>query len=48
MDNFDGFVLRSTGTVMGDLGIKWGRKNLLNLDYADDLKPPRSKCEQND
>ena len=31
------FVLRSTGKAIGDNGIKWGRKTLLNLDYADDL-----------
>jgi hypothetical protein len=32
------FVLRSTGKAMGDHGIKWGRKSLLDLDYADDLR----------
>ena len=37
MDHFDGFVLRSTGMAMEDRGIKWGGKNLLDLDYADDL-----------
>ena len=31
------FVLRSTGKAMGDHGIKWGRKTLLDLGYADDL-----------
>ena len=31
------FVLRSTGKPIGDHGIKWGRKTLLDLDYADDL-----------
>jgi hypothetical protein len=31
------FVLRSTGKAMGGHGIKWGEKNLLDLDYADDL-----------
>ena len=31
------FVLRSTGKAMGDYGIKWGGKSLLDLDYADDL-----------
>jgi hypothetical protein len=31
------FVLRSTGKAMGDHGIKWGGKSLLDLDYADDL-----------
>ena len=30
-------VLRITGKTMGDHGIKWGRKTLLDLDYADDL-----------
>ena len=31
------FVLRSTGKAIGDHGIKWGGRMLLNLDYADDL-----------
>ena len=31
------FVLRSAGKAMGDHGIKWGGKTLLDLDYADDL-----------
>ena len=31
------FVLRSTGKTIGDHGIKWGGKTLLDLDYADDL-----------
>ena len=31
------FVLRNTGKAMGDHGIKWGGKTLLDLDYADDL-----------
>ena len=31
------FVLRSTGKAIGDHGIKWGGKTLLDLDYADDL-----------
>ena len=31
------FVLRSTGNAMGHHGIKWGGKNLLDLDYAEDL-----------
>ena len=31
------FVLRSTGKAIGDHGIKWGGKTLLELDYADDL-----------
>ena len=31
------FVLRSTGKAIGDPGIKWGGKTLLDLDYADDL-----------
>ena len=31
------FVLRSQGKAMGDHGIKWGGKTLLDLDYADDL-----------
>ena len=32
------FVLRSTGKAIGDHGIKWGGKALLDLDYADDLR----------
>ena len=31
------FVLRSTGKAIGDHGIKWGGRTLLDLDYADDL-----------
>ena len=31
------FVLRRTGKTIGDHGIKWGEKTLLDLDYADDL-----------
>jgi hypothetical protein len=31
------FVLRNIGKAMGDHGIKWGGKTLLDLDYADDL-----------
>ena len=31
------FVLRSTGKTIGDHGIKWGGRTLLDLDYADDL-----------
>ena len=31
------FVLRSTGKAIGDRGIKWGGRTLLDLDYADDL-----------
>ena len=31
------FVLRSTGKAMGDHGIIWGGKTLLDLDYADNL-----------
>ncbi|XP_065582475.1 synaptonemal complex protein 1-like [Artemia franciscana] len=31
------FVLRSKGNVMGDHGVKYGGKTLLDLDYADDL-----------
>ena len=31
------FVLRSTGKAIGDYGIKWGGRTLLDLDYADDL-----------
>ena len=31
------FVLRSTGNSMGDHGIKWGGKTLLDVDYTDDL-----------
>jgi hypothetical protein len=31
------FVLKSTGKALGDHGIKWGQKSLLELDYADDL-----------
>ena len=30
------FVLRSRGKAMGDHGIKWEGKSLLDLDYADD------------
>ena len=32
-----GFVLRSTGKAIGDHGIKWGGKTLLDLNYANDL-----------
>ena len=31
------FVLRNTGKVIGDYGIKWGGTMLLDLNYADDL-----------
>ena len=31
------FFLRSTGKAMGDHGIQWRGKTLLDLDYADDL-----------
>ena len=31
------FVLRSSGKSIGDHGIKWGGKTLLDLNYADDL-----------
>ena len=31
------FVLRSTGKAIGDKRIKWGRKALPDLDYANDL-----------
>jgi hypothetical protein len=31
------FVLRSTRKAMGDHGIKWRGKTLLDLDYAYDL-----------
>ena len=31
------FILRSTGKAIGDHGIKWGGRTLLDLDYADDL-----------
>ena len=31
------FVLRSTGKAIGDHGIKWGEKMLLDLDYVHDL-----------
>ena len=31
------FTLRSTGKAIGDHGIKWRGKTLLDLDYADDL-----------
>ena len=31
------FILRSTGKAIGDHGIKWGGKAILDLDYADDL-----------
>jgi hypothetical protein len=30
-------VLRSTGKAMGDHGMKWGGKSLLDLYYTDDL-----------
>ena len=30
-------ILRSTEKAMGDHGIKWRGKTLLDLDYADDL-----------
>ena len=48
MDHFDGFVLRSTGKLMGDHGIKWGGKNLLDLDYADDLSILDQNVMQNE
>ena len=32
-----GFIIRSTGKAIGDHIIKWGGKNLLDLDYAYDL-----------
>ena len=31
------FVLKSRGEAIGDHGIKWEGKTLLDLDYADDL-----------
>jgi hypothetical protein len=31
------FILRSTAEAMGEHGIKWGKKILLELDYANDL-----------
>ena len=31
------FVWRSTAKAMGEHGIKWGSKTLLDVDYADDL-----------
>ena len=31
------FISRSTGKAIGDYGIKWEGKCLLDLDYADDL-----------
>ena len=31
------FVLSSTGKAMGKLGIKWGGKTFLDLEYVDDL-----------
>ena len=31
------FVLKNTVKVMGEHGIDWGSKTLLDLDYADDL-----------
>ena len=37
MDNFTDNVLRSTGKAMGNYGIEWGGKTLLDLDYADKL-----------
>ena len=41
-------VSRSTGKVIGNQGIKWGGKTLLNLEYADDISIPRVECEQNE
>ena len=32
-----GSVLRSIAKAVGEHGIKWGSKTLLDLDYADDL-----------
>ena len=37
MDHFDGLRLGSTGKAIGDHGIQWGRKTLLDIDYTDDL-----------
>jgi len=31
------FVLSSTRKTIGDRGIEWGGKTLMDLDYADDL-----------
>ena len=31
------FVLRGAAKVMGERGIKWGSKTLLDLDYTDNL-----------
>ena len=31
------FVLKSTGKAMGNHGIKWWKKNSIDLDFADDL-----------
>ena len=31
------FVIRSTGKAMGEHEIEWGRKTILDLDYADNL-----------
>ena len=37
MDHFDGLRLKENSKGMGDNGIKWGGKTLLDLDYAYDL-----------
>ena len=37
MDHFDGLCLTEHRKAMGDHGIKWGGKTLLDLDRADDL-----------
>ena len=43
------FVLKSTGKAVGDHGIKWGGRTLLDLDYADDLsKLDESVSKMND
>ena len=43
------FVLRSIGKAIGDHGIKWGGRTLLDLDYADDLSIlDDSVCKMNE
>ena len=37
LDHLIDFISRSTGKAMGDHGIKWRGKTLLDLNYADDL-----------
>jgi hypothetical protein len=37
VDHFDGLSPRSTAESMGEHRIKWGSKNILDLNYAFDL-----------